>query len=177
MKKVGYLAIVAVFLISVLSALPASIMAASVVPTVIPGAPNPDPPTGDGVCYNLTLEEDQVEVANGTYSDGTLTVTISNVSFKEGEGRSFDWSSNIPVSVVYVKDGIDGTNMYDYRPGGSSGDTYLTTPYDGAKGISHISFFYCPPNVEIPEFSTIALPVLSLLGLFAFFSHRKRKQD
>jgi len=33
---------------------------------------------------------------------------------------------------------------------------------------------YCGP--EIPEFSTIALPALSLVGLFAFFSYRKKKQ-
>lgn len=30
---------------------------------------------------------------------------------------------------------------------------------------------------EIPEFSTIALPALSLVALFAFFSHRKKKEN
>jgi hypothetical protein len=167
-KKVGYLAVVAVFLISVLAALPASVMAASVAPVLIPGAANPPGPSGNGVCYEFKLED--TSLANGEHADGTLTVTISNL-----DGHTFDWSSNIPVSVVYVKNGNDGTNMYDYRPLGSTGDTCLTTPNDGAKGISHISFFYCEPEIPIPEFSTIALPALSLVGLFAFFSYRKRK--
>ncbi|MCD4845403.1 MAG: PEF-CTERM sorting domain-containing protein [Methanosarcinales archaeon] len=29
----------------------------------------------------------------------------------------------------------------------------------------------------IPEFSTIAIPVLSILGLLFFFNHRKRRKE
>ena len=32
-------------------------------------------------------------------------------------------------------------------------------------------------NTEIPEFSTIALPVAAILGLLFFFNHRKRRKD
>ncbi|KAF5432903.1 hypothetical protein C5S39_02575 [Candidatus Methanophagaceae archaeon] len=32
-------------------------------------------------------------------------------------------------------------------------------------------------NTEIPEFSTIALPVAAILGLMFFFNHRKRRRD
>ncbi len=32
-------------------------------------------------------------------------------------------------------------------------------------------------NTEIPEFSTIALPVAAILGLMFFFNHRKRRKD
>jgi len=29
----------------------------------------------------------------------------------------------------------------------------------------------------IPEFATIAIPAVAILGLFLFFNHRKRKED
>lgn len=32
-------------------------------------------------------------------------------------------------------------------------------------------------NTEIPEFSTIALPVAGILGIMFFFNHRKRRKD
>lgn len=32
------------------------------------------------------------------------------------------------------------------------------------------------PSSEIPEFTTVALPVAGILGLFLFFNHRKQKQ-
>jgi exosome complex RNA-binding protein Csl4 len=34
-----------------------------------------------------------------------------------------------------------------------------------------------PPENEIPEFSTIALPVASILGLLFFFNYRKRRKE
>ena len=36
---------------------------------------------------------------------------------------------------------------------------------------------YCHDGACIPEFSTIALPIASILGLLFFFSHRKRKRE
>jgi len=32
-------------------------------------------------------------------------------------------------------------------------------------------------NYEIPEFATIAIPAVAILGLFLFYSHRKRKEE
>jgi len=32
-------------------------------------------------------------------------------------------------------------------------------------------------TTEIPEFATIAIPVVAVLGLFLFYSHRKRKEE
>jgi hypothetical protein len=32
-------------------------------------------------------------------------------------------------------------------------------------------------NTEIPEFSTIAIPVAGVLGLMFFFNYRKRRRD
>ena len=47
------------------------------------------------------------------------------------------------VLGVIVKDGVDGANVYNYGAGATS-DTFLTTPNNGDKGISHISFCYEP---------------------------------
>ena len=75
--------------------------------------------------------------ADGVYTDGTLTVTISNTQ----DDKTFDWSSNIGVDAVIVKGGsrrlvpvpLRPADRADVRPG-------LTTP--GENGISHISFCY-----------------------------------
>ena len=73
------------------------------------------------------------------YTDGTLSVTITNAT---GD-KSFDWSSNIGVDAVYVKAGSGGSNLYRYDPPAeSTGDTGLVSPGEGGNGISHISFCY-----------------------------------
>ena len=84
----------------------------------------------------VELKLDGGSLSNGVHSDGTLSVTIANLT-----SNSFDWSSNIGVDAVIVKTGADGTNLYRYDPPlESTGDTNLITP--GNNGISHISFCY-----------------------------------
>ena len=62
---------------------------------------------------------------DGVYSDGTLTVTISNAQ----NDTTFDWSSNIGVDAVVVKGGSDGADLYRYDPPSeTTSDTGLTTP-------------------------------------------------
>ena len=88
--------------------------AASVVPTPIndgnPGCSD----FGDG-WTEFKLEGGNL--ADGTYSDGTLEVTIDNfVNSDSGTPGSFDWSSNIGVDAVFVKAGNDKHNLYVYDP-------------------------------------------------------------
>ena len=73
--------------------------------------------------------------SNGTYGDGTLSVTISNV-----DEDSFSWSSNITVTSVMVK----GGPVLKSNPGGRSGSaTSPDNPNNGKRyGISHVSFCY-----------------------------------
>jgi hypothetical protein len=103
----------------------------------------------------LQLKLEGATLTNGAHSDGVLTVTISNLT-----GTSFDWSSNIGVDAVVVKNGVDGANLYVYdglsspadgtqgTAGGfvrneeETSDTNLRVPADN--GISHISFCYDP---------------------------------
>jgi len=78
----------------------------------------------------------------GYSDDGTLFVNIFNVVKKsDGDWISFDWSSNIPVNVVLVKGG-PSANAYYYDPPATGGNG-LQAPR--GKGISHITFCYCPP--------------------------------
>src|SRR5687768_7343678 len=78
--------------------------------------------------------------ADGVYSDGTLTVTISNTT----NDKTFDFTSNIGVDAVIVKAGAAGSYLYRYDPPTEvTGDTNLTSP--GAanqNSISHIAVCY-----------------------------------
>jgi hypothetical protein len=131
--------------------------AASVPPVLIPGANNDGKTCAEkyGSAYpgvrELRIEKDPIAdaVISTTQDDGLLRVTIVVPSTEDlSNSNSFDWSSNASVLGVIVKDGVDGAYWYDYSPGGSTGDTWLTTPgpADGGtyKGISHINFCYVP---------------------------------
>jgi LPXTG-motif cell wall-anchored protein len=83
-------------------------------------------------------------VADGTFSDGTLTVTIDVTDTEDGP--VFDWTSNIGVDAVFVKGGPGGLlYLYD-PPAESTGDTGLHAPVnpqnDKFFGLSHLSFCY-----------------------------------
>ncbi len=112
---------------------------ASVAPEFLAGASNTgktcDDLEGTGQTWTeFKLEEDTL--TNGFHTDGTLEVNIANLT-----NTSFDWTSNIGVDGVVVKDGVEGANFYRYAPPTeATADTDLIVPGDNA--ISHISFCY-----------------------------------
>jgi hypothetical protein len=130
-------------------------IAASVFPVHLPGAEQPGKNCSDLIPGSYELKIDADDFGSPSYTDGTLTVDIEMPSV-ELTSNSFDWTSNIPVMGVVVKDGVDGANWYDYRPDDSMGDTNLQTPNNGAKAISHISFCYVPftPKGELKVIKT-----------------------
>ena len=140
-----------IFLISALLAISALIFAstlagaASVTPVVIPGSDNTNKTCAVVMPGTIELKTAGGNPQSQVLTDGVLIVTITRPSVTSSNPNSFDWVANIPVLGVIVKDGEDGANFYNYSPGGSLGDTYLTTPNNGAKGISHISFCYTIP--------------------------------
>jgi uncharacterized repeat protein (TIGR01451 family) len=76
---------------------------------------------------------------DGTFTDGTLSVTIGNTQ----DDKVFDWTSNLGVDGVVAKGGSGGSYFYRYDPPQElTSDTSLTTPGSGANDISHISFCY-----------------------------------
>ena len=89
-------------------------------------------PVNDGnpTCADFDASWTQLKVeggalGNGTFTDGTLEVTISNFqNSNSGNPGSFDWSSNIGVDAVFVKAGNDKHNLFVYDPE-STGDTDL----------------------------------------------------
>jgi hypothetical protein len=130
--------------VGLFTVLPAS--AEHVDPVEVPG--NAPCPAG--------LTELKVEpVADGTFTDGTLTVTIDVRD--TADGQVFDWTSNIGVDVVIVKGG-NASNVYTYDPE-STGDTGLHAPENRSgnfAGLSHISF--CYDDGEEPTTTTTTSP-------------------
>jgi hypothetical protein len=113
--------------------------AASVTPTPINDG---NPTCADFSAAWTQFKLEGAQLADGTYSDGTLEVTISGyVASDSGTPGSFDWTSNIGVDAVFVKAGSDKHNLYVYDPE-SLGDTDVSPQAGNGNGISHISFCY-----------------------------------
>ena len=140
--------------LGLVAALAMPVVGASVTPEFVDETANLecDAFEGEGQTWT-TLKVDPNPDGAGpfVFTDGTLTVTITNAT---GD-KSFDWSSNIGVDAVYVKAGSGGSNLYRYDPPAESmGDTGLVSPGDGGNGISHISFCYDltdTPESEAPS--------------------------
>jgi tetratricopeptide (TPR) repeat protein len=81
-------------------------------------------------------------VVDGTFTDGSLTVTVDVRD--TADGPVFDFTSNIGVDAVFVKGG-PAANFYSYSPEGT-GDTGLHAPINPNNnqffGLFHISFCY-----------------------------------
>jgi len=120
------------------------VRAALVTPEFLAGAANTGKTCRDLQGPGQTWTELKVDPnGNGTFSDGTLTVTIANTTNDD----TFDWSSNIGVDAVVVKGGNAGSYLYRYDPPTEpTADTGLGVPDPANNGISHILFCY---DVEV----------------------------
>ena len=134
----GAVTITAVMLLALFASTLAG--AAKVEPVLLEGASNDGKDCADNVGSGQTWTQLKVDIdplVDGVYSDGTLTVTISNAQ----NDKTFDWSSNIGVDAVVVKGGSDGAYLYRYDPPSeTTSDSGLTTP--GQNAISHVNFCY-----------------------------------
>jgi len=155
--------------------LAAAALAAAVDPIRIPGASNvgkecaavfPDVP--DILEFKIDVDDEDGKVLeSGVYGPGDfdfiVTIVSPSMDPDSETNQSFDWTSNIPVLGVVVKDGVDGANFYNYiqedGPGPLLADDYLTTPGppEGTfKGISHVSFCYLEVPYVDPEVTKTA---------------------
>ena len=123
------------------------------------------PPSGDDIqpefvagnpsCSSLGLGDFELKVepvADGTYSDGTLTV---NVDVRDTTaGPVFDWTSDLGVDAVIVKGGPNADSYVYDPPQEDTGDTDLHAPVNPSNdkffGLSHISFCY-ELNLEVTK--------------------------
>ena len=125
-----------------------STLAASVTPIPV-GAGNPTCGDFDPSWHQIKLDPPK----NGSESDGTVTVTVSNFQQSDaGNPGSFDWTADAPIAAVFVKAGNDMHHLYVYDPA-VMGDTDLGPQAGQGNGISHISFCYgdAPEPVDEPE--------------------------
>jgi hypothetical protein len=138
---------IGVLSVAMLAGTAGAVSAASVSPTPF----NDGNPTCSDFDAGWTqLKVDGGQVGNGTFTDGTLEVTISNFQGSNaGNPGSFDWTSNIGVDAVFVKAGNDKHNLFVYDPE-STGDTDLGPQAGQGNGISHISFCYDDEDVPGP---------------------------
>jgi uncharacterized repeat protein (TIGR01451 family) len=107
------------------------------------------------------------------YTDGTLTVTISDW---DAQDKTFDWASNIPVLGVWVKGGSGGEgNWYDYaafsdqppKAGADhDGELHPKDNPNGVAGLSHVTFCYAKPggsegspDIEVQKSSDAGAPL------------------
>jgi hypothetical protein len=103
---------------------------------------------GSATCPAGTIDLRVEPVTDGTFSDGTLTVTID--ARDTAEGQVVDWTANIGVDAVIARGGPD-SNLYLYSPEATA-DTGLHAPVNLANGqyfgLTSISFCYgvAPPT-------------------------------
>jgi hypothetical protein len=107
------------------------------------------------------------------FSTPTNAVTIDwlTILSQDIHVEAYDSSNNLLDSFTYAGTGtMSGTDTLT-----GTGISYILFYDQGGKVcISTLTF---TPQTPIPEFSTIALPVASILGLMFFFNHRKRRKE
>ena len=119
--------------------------------------------TGSGYAasttYNLYIVDDT------TWTDGMLIP--ARIADTETSVTT-DASGNIPAGTLIWSVCVEG--KYDIVVD-VNGDGDYDAGIDALDTNVDVSF------KEIPEFSTIAIPVVSILGLLFFFNHRKRRKE
>jgi hypothetical protein len=147
------------------------------------GGVQPEEKSGNPTCAELSPGTTELTInapGDGTFSDGTLTVTLDVRD--TAAGPVFDWTSNIGIDSIFVKGGPGG-NLYVYDPE-ATGDSGLHAPLNPENntffGLSHISFCYDveppppppPPTTTtttttttLPETTTTSLPETTTTSL------------
>jgi hypothetical protein len=90
------------------------------------------------------------------------------------QGIKIDYGFDDPTTSVVVKIVLDG----DYCDQTSETVNYAIKHGNDQGNKVHYGTVYGPVacDIPIPEFSTIAIPIASILGLLFFFNHRKRRE-
>nr|QNO52143.1 hypothetical protein MDNCFBIC_00013 [Methanosarcinales archaeon ANME-1 ERB6] len=130
-----------------------------------------------GTPHDIFQIGDPVYAIGSGYAPGTYMLYVMNdQTWTGGESLTTDpvttasvtadAAGNIPVTQIWA---YAAEGKYDIIVGVDGSGTYSTG--DAIDGEINVGF------EAIPEFSTIALPVASILGLFFFFNYRKRRRE
>src|SRR5919198_4448976 len=127
-----------------------TVAAASVIPTPV-NTGNPRcsdfAPAGE-TWHQFKLDGDRLK--DGIYTDGTITVTITNFADSaSGSPGSFDWAADQGVDAVFVKAGSSKHNLYVYSPEATS-DEGVGPQAGRGNGIGHVLFCYDGVDVAQP---------------------------
>lgn len=113
----------------------------------------------------------------------TMTGTCGNtITVESNDGKTFNWSSTLPICAVIVKAGTDA-NVYCYGCQSTiTHDEGLEAPKDQQgmpRDISHVTFCWntSPPDQIVPEvpLGTITAMVAMIAAFGAYFVLRKPK--
>lgn len=140
-----------------------SVLVAALLVTVTGPAANADGTLkpGNQNCSDIIPDAEELRIeppADGTFTDGTLTVTLDVRTLTSDDpdhlgnqtgSPVFDYTATGGATVIGVAvKGGPNTNFYDYRPGGANSGTALHAPVNPNNskffGLSHISFCYVP---------------------------------
>ena len=96
------------------------------------------------------------KLANGTHTDGRLTVTISGLGdTAAGAPDTFDWTADRPIALVIVRAGVDGDDV-SFNVGPARAGSGVGTALSDGSGIRYIAFCY---DAE-PDPVAVAIPTL-----------------
>ncbi len=82
-----------------------------------------------------------------------------------------DGTTSGPVSV----EGHSGAKYYGFY--GTDGSHITSISVTSAVDFAVGEFGIASPPVGIPEFASVAIPAISIIGLMFLFNHRKRKEE
>jgi len=114
---------------------------------------------------------DQVSLSGWSYQFGSFAdVKVDNIGASSG-----DFTPNAIVDICAVAD-LSGTypDYYDIIYD-KNGDGLFDYNADGSEDL--VDKIGCQGITTVPEFATIAIPAVAILGLFLFFNHRKQKEE
>jgi hypothetical protein len=100
---------------------------------------------------------------NGVHTDGTLTVTISDLgSPVAGVPDSFTWEADRPVALVIIRSGIDGEDVRFQVGPAHAGRGRGAGPGDGT-GIRYVAF--CYDSAPAPVAKPAPAPIVALQAI------------
>jgi len=126
----------------------------------------------------------------GTITDAEGNPYVGHEVIIKKQHDIFDEEAWLPLNGTSI---TNDTGYYDtgwcyYRPYGNPVDNYrmyidgdlVAERYIGEDDWDKSTFCWSyrwDYQYQIPEFATIAIPAVAVLGLFLFYNHRKRKEE
>ncbi|HEY9206666.1 MAG TPA: PEF-CTERM sorting domain-containing protein [Candidatus Methanoperedens sp.] len=119
-----------------------------------------DPP-GPAYGYNVTYLIGDIPFSGGPSVTGDPQTNLNSFNPYNGE-----YLIKVPFTIRFKTQPEAGFVLYAFANNSMSGKYWAHTAY------SHDGGFY----YQIPEFSTVAIPVVSIIGLLLYFQQKKKKE-